>query len=199
MDDLEFEIRKAVLDNAIKYEGTPHVKSVMSALLGSRADLRSRARDVKEITERVVSDVSKMTLDEQRAELMKIAPELLRETHAEVVPEDKELPELPNHDKWDKVVMRLAPFPSGPLHIGNARMVILNDTYVKRYGGKLILVFDDTIGSAEKVVETDAFDMIPEGLEYLGVKWHETVYKSDRLDLFYKYAEDLINRQEAYV
>ncbi|MDF1537813.1 MAG: glutamate--tRNA ligase, partial [Candidatus Thorarchaeota archaeon] len=93
----------------------------------------------------------------------------------------------------------LAPFPSGPLHVGNARMVILNDYYVKRYGGKLILVFDDTIGSKEKQVEPEAFDLIPEGLEYLDVKYHETIYKSDRMDLFYKYAVDLINRGDAYV
>ena len=95
--------------------------------------------------------------------------------------------------------MRLAPFPSGPLHIGNARMVVLNDYYVKKYNGELILVFDDTIGSSEKIVEPDAFDLIPEGLDYLGVDYQKTVYKSDRLDIFYRYAIDLIKRGDAYV
>ena len=47
MDNLEIEIRKVVLDNAVKYEGKPDVKSVMGALLGSRAELRSRAGEVK--------------------------------------------------------------------------------------------------------------------------------------------------------
>ncbi|NOR39548.1 MAG: hypothetical protein GQ580_08170, partial [Candidatus Thorarchaeota archaeon] len=167
LDELEFEIRKVVLDNAVKYEGKPNVKSVMGALLGSQADLRQRAKEVKEIVSKVVKDVEKMTLEAQRSELSDIAPELL-EPEAKVESESKELPELPNVDTWQKVVMRLAPFPSGPLHIGNARMVVLNDYYVKRYEGELILVFDDTIGSVEKQVETEAFDMIPEGLEYLG-------------------------------
>ncbi len=199
MDDLEIEIRKVVLDNAVKYEGKPDVKSVMSALLGSRAELRSRAGQVKEIVQRLVTEIEKMSIDDQISELREIAPELLEQPDVVEVDEKKELSELPNLDKWKKVVMRLAPFPSGPLHIGNARMVVLNDYYVKRYNGELILVFDDTIGSAEKIVEPEAFDLIPEGLDYLGVKYHKTVYKSDRLDLFYKYAVDLIKKGEAYI
>jgi len=199
LDNLEIEIRKVVLDNAVKYEGKPDVKSVMGALLGSRAELRSRAGEVKDIVQKLVTEIEKMSLDDQISELKKIAPELLEQPDVVEVDGKKELSELPNMDKWDKVVMRLAPFPSGPLHIGNARMVVLNDYYVKRYDGELILVFDDTIGSAEKIVEPEAFDLIPESLDYLGVKYHKTVYKSDRLDLFYKYAVDLIKKGEAYV
>ncbi len=199
MDDLELEIRKAVLDNAVKYDGIPTVSSVMSALLGSRSDLRSRASEVKQLVQRLVEEITKMSKEDQIRELKKLAPELLKSHDKTETLEDKEPPELPNVDKWSKIVMRLAPFPSGPLHVGNARMVILNDYYVKRYNGELILVFDDTIGSAEKIVEPEAFDLIPEGLEYLDVKIHKTVYKSDRLDLFYKYAVDLLKKKEAYV
>ena len=199
MDNLEIEIRKVVLDNAVKYEGKPDVKSVMGALLGARAELRPRASEVKAIVQKLVSEVEKMSIADQISELKQLAPELLEQPDTVEAEEDKELSDLPNLDKWDKVVMRLAPFPSGPLHIGNARMVVLNDYYVKRYHGELILVFDDTIGSAEKIVEPEAFDLIPEGLDYLGVKYHKTVYKSDRLDLFYKYAVDLIKKGEAYV
>ncbi|MCF2136303.1 MAG: glutamate--tRNA ligase [Candidatus Thorarchaeota archaeon] len=198
VSDLEHEIRKTVLENAVKYDGIPSAKSVMNALLGSRVELRKRAKEVKEIVTRLVDEIGAMPLEEQRAELQRIAPELLERPEV-VVKKSGELPDLPNVDQWDKVVMRLAPFPSGPLHVGNARMVILNDYYVKRYDGKLILVFDDTIGSAEKQVEPEAYDLIPEGLDYLGVKYHEIVYKSDRLDIFYDYAVDLIKQQEAYV
>ncbi|UCE09223.1 MAG: glutamate--tRNA ligase [Candidatus Thorarchaeota archaeon] len=198
MDDLELTVRIAVLENAIKYNGKPSGKSVMSALMGNRTELRQRAQEVKAIVEKVVTEVSSLTLEQQRVELSEIAPELV-EVSDKLEEEEKELPPLPNLEKWSKIIMRLAPFPSGPLHIGNARMVILNDYYVKRYDGELILVFDDTIGSEEKVVEPDAYDLIPEGLDYLDVKCHRTIYKSDRLDLFYKYAVDLIERREAYV
>ena len=196
--ELEAEIRKFVLENAVKYEGKPSVKSVMNAIMGSRQDLRARAGEVKDLVVKLVSEISKLSLEEQQSQLTQLAPELLQD-EVTSKPETKELPELPNIDQWSKVVMRLAPFPSGPLHIGNARMVVLNDYYVKKYNGELILVYDDTIGSAEKVVESDAYDLIPEGLEYLDVEWHRTVYKSDRLDLFYKYAVDLIEKNEAYV
>ncbi|MHA2234969.1 MAG: glutamate--tRNA ligase [Candidatus Thorarchaeota archaeon] len=199
MDNLELEVQKAVLANAVKYEGKPSAKSVMNSLLGSRADLRPRAGEVKKLVEQIVNAVTKMSLEEQIAELKQIAPELLEIPDVAEPAEDKELPDLPNADKWKKIVMRLAPFPSGPLHVGNSRMVILNDYYVKRYKGELLLVFDDTIGSAEKVVEPEAFDLIPESLDYLDVKIHKTVYKSDRLQLFYEYAVDLLNKEEAYV
>lgn len=200
VDSLESEIRRLVLENAVKYEGKPSAKSVMSALLGSRADLRSRAKEVKDITERVVAEVSGLTLVQQQEQLASIGPEgAVVKRIAEVERPDQVLPDLPNLGNWPKVVMRLAPFPSGPLHIGNARMVVLNDYYVKRYNGELLLVIDDTIGSTDKQIEPDAYDLIPEGLAYLGVNYHRTIFKSDRLDIFYQYSVDLIKRGQAYV
>ncbi len=171
-----------MLDNAIKYNGTPNAKSVMSALLGARADLRSRAPEVKAIVERTVTEVAQLSLGQQQAMLAEIAPEMVGQV-AETKEGQKGLPDLRNLDSWPNVVMRMAPFPSGPLHIGNSRMVILNDYYVQRYKGKLILVYDDTIGSEEKVLEPDAYDLIREGLEYLDVSYQDTIYKSDRLEL----------------
>ena len=89
MDDLELEVRKTVLDNAIKYEGKPSVNSVMSALLGSRADLRSRAAEVKSLAEKLVDEISKMSLEDQIAELKQIAPELLETPDTVEVEEEK--------------------------------------------------------------------------------------------------------------
>jgi len=95
--------------------------------------------------------------------------------------------------------MRMAPFPSGPLHIGNARMVLLNDAYVKKYKGKLLLVIDDTIGSEAKIPTKESYSLVKEGLKWLGVKWHKIIYKSDRMKLFYEWAEKLIKMGHAYV
>ena len=93
----------------------------------------------------------------------------------------------------------MAPYPSGPLHIGNARMVILNDEYNKRYDGKLFLVFDDTIGSEEKFIVPEAYDLIKESLDWLGVKVYKILYKSDRVKIFYEYSEELIKKNAAYM
>jgi len=96
--------------------------------------------------------------------------------------------------------MRFAPFPSGPLHIGNSRPLILNDEYVKMYSGKLILVMDDTIGSAQKPIEKTAYKMIEEGAQWLGVKYDsEIIRKSDRMDKYYMYAEELLRKGYLYV
>ncbi len=144
-------------------------------------------------------------MEEQKKTLLQLDPKALEKK--EVKTEEKKLPPLPEIEKYEKIVMRLAPYPSGALHIGNARMIVLNDEYVKKYNGKLILFYDDTIGSPKslrnspkaKYVLPEAYDLIKEGLEWLGVKYSEVLYKSDRLDIFYEYCVKLIKDQIAYV
>ncbi|MCK4847968.1 MAG: glutamate--tRNA ligase, partial [Candidatus Heimdallarchaeota archaeon] len=69
----------------------------------------------------------------------------------------------------------------------------------KKYNGKLYLFFDDTIGSKTKMIDPEAYNSIPEGLAFLDVKIHKTYYKSDRLELFYKYCIKIIKKEKAYV
>src|SRR5205809_615468 len=135
--------RKFALHNAVFHGGKADAKAVLGRMLAEDAGLRGRAQEVADHVERVVADVNRLPPEVQRAELSAIAPELLEKTMTMVGP--KELPPLPNAVDG-KVVLRLAPYPSGPLHIGNARAFVLNDAYAKKYHGKLLLVFDDTIG-----------------------------------------------------
>jgi glutamyl-tRNA synthetase len=176
--------------------GKADAKAVLGRLLAEDPSLRPRAREAAAHVERVVADVNRLSLGAQRAELAAIAPELLEKVLVEAVP--KELPPLP--DAVDgKVVLRLAPYPSGPLHIGNARAFVLNDAYAKKYLGRLLLVFDDTIGSEEKPLLPEAFDQVKEGLDWAGVEYHEILYKSDRIPLHYEWAEKVLGTGEAYV
>ncbi len=105
-----------------------------------------------------------------------------------------ELPNLPNVEK--EVVMRFAPGPSGPLHIGHTRAAILNDEYVKRYGGKYYLRLEDT---NPLNIDPEAYDSIIEDLKWLGVEYHEVVEQSSRFEIYYDHAKKLIEKGLAYI
>lgn len=105
-----------------------------------------------------------------------------------------ELPELEGAENG--VVMRLAPNPSGPLHIGHTRMAILNDEYVKRYGGKLIVRMEDT---NPPTILPDAYDMILKDLDWLGVEYHEVINQSSRFPIYYEHAKKLLEDGHAYM
>ncbi|MHA1283006.1 MAG: glutamate--tRNA ligase [Promethearchaeota archaeon] len=203
------EIKKilwiAGLKNAVEFGGKPNKKAVMGKLMAQRADLRPKAKIIIPILDQIIEEIQNLSLDEQKARLLELEPSALEKK--EKIKESKELPELPNLDKFDKVIMRLAPYPSGALHIGNARMIILNHEYVKRHKGELYLFYDDTIGSPKalrdspnaKYVIPEAYDLIKEGLDWLGIKVDKIFYKSDRLEIYYEYCEKLIKDNLAYV
>ena len=147
MEDKETKqiIWLAGLKNAIKFNGTPNKKAIMGKLMASRPDLRSKAKIIIPILDQIIEEILNLNLGEQKEKLLLLDPLALEKK--ERIKEIKELPGLLNVSSYDKVIMRLAPYPSGALHIGNARMLVLNDEYVKRYKGELILFYDDTIGS----------------------------------------------------
>jgi len=205
MNPLEKIVWIGCLENAVRYEGKVNIKAVMGKILAQNAEYRSKAPEVKSVVEKVALEVEKLPKNEQEKKLLDLNPEW-KPPEIKHGPEKKILPDLPNVS--GPVVMRLAPYPSGALHIGNARMIVLNDEYVKRYNGKMILFFDDTIGTSAaglasdpdaKFIVPEAYDLIEEGLKWLGVTVHERYWKSDRVDIYQKYARELIERGEAYV
>ena len=161
---MEKSILKHALQNAIKYKGKANAGAVIGKIFGDFPDLKKDFKGTFKEVSKIVEKINSMSLDEQINELKKIAPEILEKKKESI----KILPELPNNKK---VIMRLAPYPSGPLHIGNARQAVLNDEYVKKYKGKLILFIDDTIGSDDKNISKDAYKLIPEGLNWLKINF----------------------------
>ncbi len=191
-EPIEDTIRKLALQNAVNFKGKANPKAIAGKILGSHPELRGDVAGLNETIGGIVADVNAMAPEAQRKELEETAPELL-------VKEKKvrtyELPDLENAEKG-KTVMRIAPGPSGPLHIGHTRVSVLNDEYTKRYGGKLILRFEDT--NPEKI-DPDAYDTIPEDLDWLGVKIDRSYIQSDRFELYYKVTKQLIEQGHAYV
>ena len=66
--------------------------------------------------------------------------------------------------------VRIAPSPTGPLHIGTARTALFNLLYARRHGGTFILRMEDT----DEARSTIAYERdIIEGLRWLGIDWDE--------------------------
>ncbi|KAJ8102631.1 tRNA synthetases class I, catalytic domain-containing protein [Lipomyces tetrasporus] len=97
--------------------------------------------------------------------------------------------------KDGEVVTRFPPEPSGYLHIGHAKAALLNQYFAQAYHGKLIVRFDDTNPSKEKVEFQDA---ILEDLELLGIKGDAVTYSSDYFQQMYDYCVQMIKDGKAY-
>ncbi len=194
-DDIREIIEKYALQNAVKYRAAPQVGAVMGKLMGEHPELRARAKEVSPLVASVLSEVAKTGPEEWERRLAEIAPELLAEIGAKKEP-DKGLPRLVGAEGG--VVMRFAPNPNGPPTIGSARGIIINSEYVKMYGGKFLLRFDDT-DAVNKRPMPEAYGWYLEDSEWLGAVPDEVVIASDRLPKYYEIARELIRRGGAYV
>ena len=103
-----------------------------------------------------------------------------------------------------KVRTRFAPSPTGYMHIGNLRSALFAYLTAKSMGGDFILRIEDT--DQERKVE-GAVDFICQTLNLVGLKPDEGVgvggeygpyFQSERLDLYKKYAEELVEKGDAY-
>jgi len=188
---MEEDILAFALQNAIDHGGKANIGPVMGKAMALYPDLKNDPKKASRMVRDIVEEVNSLALDEQQ--------ERLRAMGGPVELEKKErktgLPDL-NGAEMGKLVMRFAPGPSGPLHIGHTRAAILNDEYCKRYGGKFLLRLEDT--NPEKI-DPEAYDMIPEDLRWLGVHVDETLIQSDRFEIYYQTARELIEAGAAYV
>jgi glutamyl-tRNA synthetase len=196
MRGLREEILKWALLNAVRHGGEARLGPVMSRMLGEHPELRSKARELLPIIRGVVEEVSSWSLERQRRTLMERWPQLVEERpKAEV---RRELPPLPNVERFRVVRTRFAPNPDGPLHLGNARPVILCHEYARMYDGVFILRYEDTSPDVKAPIP-EMYEAIMEDLRWLGAEPDEVYYQSDRLELYYRYVRELIEMEAAYV
>jgi glutamyl-tRNA synthetase len=78
-------------------------------------------------------------------------------------------------------LVRTAPSPTGYLHIGNVRSIMLNWLFARRHGGRFLLRYDDTDLTRSKPEFAEA---IAEDLAWLGVVPDLAIKQSDRLALY---------------
>lgn len=189
--DIKDEIRKQALKNALDHGGKAETGAIMSKILGQFPEYRKNARELMGTISGVLQEINSLGMNRIQEIVEHEFPEFLnREKKVQV----HRLPDLKDTDGG--VVMRMAPSPSGPLHIGHSRLAILNDEYVKRYGGQLILRIEDTNPAN---IDPNAYEQIPEDLEWLGVRSTSIVIQSDRMDIYYNEARNLVRDGHAYM
>lgn len=97
----------------------------------------------------------------------------------------------------EKVRVRFAPSPTGPLHIGGARTALFNYMFACQNKGKFVLRFEDTDKDrSETVFEKN----ITKGLEWLGIKWDkkDEYYQSRRGDVYKTFLNKLKKQDLIY-
>lgn len=189
-------ILKHCFKNALDF-GKINSKFVLGLVLKENPDLKKNISAVLTEIERTAKEIESLSEEKIKTKLQKLAPELLKDKKVDAKVDIKgPLKPLPNA-KQGKVVVRIAPSPSGPLHIGHAYGVSLNYEYAKMYDGKLILRIEDT--NPEKIYPK-AYELIEDDVRWLTDNHlGEVVIQSSRLGIYYDYAEKLVQNGHAYV
>ncbi|NJR67833.1 MAG: glutamate--tRNA ligase [Synechococcales cyanobacterium CRU_2_2] len=94
------------------------------------------------------------------------------------------------------VRVRIAPSPTGNLHIGTARTAVFNWLFARNQGGTFILRIEDTDQERSRPEYTDN---ILAGLKWLGLDWDEgPLYQTQRMDLYRAAVQQLLDQGSAY-
>jgi glutamyl-tRNA synthetase len=94
------------------------------------------------------------------------------------------------------VRVRIAPSPTGNLHIGTARTAVFNWLFARHHGGQFILRIEDTDQTRSRPEYTQN---IIDGLTWLGLTWDEgPSYQTQRLDLYRQAIQTLLDKGQAY-
>ncbi len=103
-----------------------------------------------------------------------------------------------------KTRVRFAPSPTGALHIGGAHTALFNWLWARHTGGSFILRIEDT----DRARSTQEYEKtIMDGMKWMNLDWDEgpdvggdygPYRQADRLDLYRKYAEELLGKGKAY-
>ncbi len=106
-----------------------------------------------------------------------------------------ETPHSLTDTETDEIRVRMAPSPTGFLHIGGARTALFNWLFAKHHDGKFILRIDDT----DTARSTDeSMHEIYDALKWLGIHWDEQYVQSERRNIYDKYVVQLLESGNAY-
>ncbi|MFQ6072189.1 MAG: glutamate--tRNA ligase [Methanosarcinales archaeon] len=198
LEQIKKLIEKYALQNAIKYNKAPNVGAVMGKVMGKHPELRSKAKEIVPLVQSVLQE-KHLGIDsrEWKRKLEEIDPSLIEEL-SKTKEAKRGLPDLDGVGINEKVVMRFAPNPNGPPTLGSARGIIINHEYAKKYNGTFILRFDDTDPLTKRPI-LKAYSWYLEDCKWLRSEPDKVYIASERIPIYYEYAEKLIELNKAYV
>jgi len=182
-------IKAYALKNAVEHNG----KAVVGAVIAGLFNHGLKKENIKNETpgiQKVLTEINSIKLKEQEKEFSKFKSYIGHRFEREG------LPELENVDKKKGVVMRFRPAPSGPLHVGHIISNLPSSLYVEKYKGKFYIIIDDT--NPEETLK-DAYKNIKKDCDWIFGNVYKYLNASDRIEIYYKYAEDLLKKNSAYV
>jgi len=92
--------------------------------------------------------------------------------------------------------VRIAPSPTGPMHIGTARTALFNWIFAKKNNGQFLLRIEDTDKERSK---KEFEESILNGLEWLGLDYaEELIHQSERGDIYKNYIKKLLASGDAF-
>ncbi len=194
-EKLKQEIRKEALYNAVKFNGKANPGAVFGKAISLDPELKKNVPALKAAVDEIIKEVNSLGLEKQKDQLSKISPDIFEE-RKDSHKKEHALAEL--KDAVDgKVIMRFAPSPSGPLHIGHAYVCSLNSEYCRKYHGKFIIRIEDT--NSDNIYKA-AYDMIPEDAKWVTKdNVAEVIIQSERIEIYYEHAEKLIKMGGMYI
>jgi len=181
-------IKAYALKNAIEHGGKATSGPVINSLFNEGLKKDKIKETIGKIQE-VLDEVNKLSAQEQEKEFKKL------ESIIGYRKEREGLPDLPNLKKG-KVVTRMGPSPSGPLTFGHIITLLPNFLYAKKYDGKFYMRIEDT--NPENIYKP-AYKMIEQESKWLCKNDVNLIIQSDRLEIYYNYAEKLIKSGDAYI
>ena len=187
-------IKKECLLNAIKYNGNCNPKAVIGAVISVFPELKDNMKELVLEINKFAKQINLLTLEQQKQKLLSIDSDALQKKPAAKQKKDL-FKELVNA-KPGKVVMRFAPSPSGPMHIGHVFSGMPTCIYTEKYKGKFILRIEDT--NPENIYPK-AYKLLPKDAEWVFGNVTDVWIQSDRMQKYYDYAEKLIKNGSAYV
>jgi len=180
------KIKAYSLKNAIEHSGKAVAGSIIAGLFNEGLK-KDKIKDIMKDINLVLNEVNSLDIEEQKKEFVKFENLIGHRVEREG------LPEIPVKGK---IVSRVSPSPSGPLHVGHILTILPNFLYVKERGGVFYIRIEDT--NPENIYKP-AYKMIEKEAKWLCENNVKFIIQSERNEIYYKYVEMLIKKKSAYV